>query len=279
MKLSRLSPHIGAEVSGIDLCADLEGETARELRQALCEYQMLVIRAQPLSADQQVKLARVFGEPMPDSHPKFGCADGNRVVALVINDRDNPPDINVWHTDTTFKDPPAGVCVLHCVDTPPGGGGNTIWASMTAAYEALSEPMKRFLEPLTAYHQLPLDGRPPELIATVMGKEIAAIHPVIRWIPEIEKPSLFVNRIYTQRIEGLTAAESEAVLQGLFAVAESPDRQFRVSWNAGDTVIWDNRSTQHYAVADYWPKTRVMHRVAVKGESVIPYSSQQRATV
>jgi taurine dioxygenase len=150
---------------------------------------------------------------------------------------------------------------------------------MTAAYEALSEPMKRFLEPLTAYHQLPLDGRPPELIATVMGKEIAAIHPVIRWIPEIEKPSLFVNRIYTQRIEGLTAAESEAVLQGLFAVAESPDRQFRVSWNAGDTVIWDNRSTQHYAVADYWPKTRVMHRVAVKGESVIPYSSQQRATV
>ena len=277
MKLSCLSPHIGAEISGADLCAELDDETARELRQALCKHQMLVIRSQPLSADQQVKLARVFGEPMPDSHPKFGCVDGNCLVALVINDHDNPPDINVWHTDTTFKDPPAGVCVLHCVEIPPAGG-NTIWASMTAAYEALSEPMKRFLEPLTAYHQLPLDGRPPELIATVMGKEIAATHPIIRWIPEIEKPSLFVNRIYTRRIEGLASAESEAVLQGLFAVCESPDHQVRLSWNAGDTVIWDNRSTQHYAVADYWPNTRVMHRVAVNGESVIPYYLQQRAT-
>lgn len=277
MKLSCLSPHIGAEISGADLCAELDDETARQLRQALCKHQMLVIRSQPLSADQQVKLARVFGEPMPDSHPKFGCVDGNCFVALVINDHDNPPDINVWHTDTTFKDPPAGVCVLHCVEAPPAGG-NTIWASMTAAYEALSEPMKRFLEPLTAYHQLPLDGRPPELIATVMGKEIAATHPIIRWIPEIEKPSLFVNRIYTRRIEGLTSAESEAVLQGLFAVCESPDHQVRLSWNAGDTVIWDNRSTQHYAVADYWPETRVMHRVAVNGESVIPYYLQQRAT-
>ena len=277
MKLSCLSPHIGAEISGADLCAELDDETARELRQALCKHQMLVIRSQPLSADQQVKLARVFGEPMPDSHPKFGCVDGNCLVALVINDHDNPPDINVWHTDTTFKDPPAGVCVLHCVEIPPAGG-NTIWASMTAAYEALSEPMKRFLEPLTAYHQLPLDGRPPELIATVMGKEIAATHPIIRWIPEIEKPSLFVHRIYTRRIEGLASAESEAVLQGLFAVCESPDHQVRLSWNAGDTVIWDNRSTQHYAVADYWPETRVMHRVAVNGESVIPYYLQQRAT-
>lgn len=277
MKLSRLSPHIGAEVSGLDLGAGLDGEAAAKLRRALCEHQLLVIRGQPLSADQQVELARAFGEPMLDSHPKFGCAQGNRAVALVINDRDNPPDINVWHTDTTFKNPPAGSCVLHCVETPQVGG-NTIWASMTAAYEALSEPMKRFLEPLFAYHQLPLDGRPPELIATVMGKEIAATHPVIRWIPEIEKPSLFVNRVYTQRIEGLTAPESHALLQGLFAVAESPDRQVRLSWNVGDTVIWDNRSTQHYAVADYWPERRVMHRVAVQGETVIPYFSQQRPT-
>lgn len=275
MKLNRLSPHIGAEVSGLDLAAGLDGEAAARLRQALCEHQVLVIRSQPLSADRQVELARAFGEPMLDSHPKFGCVDGNRAVALVINDHDNPPDINVWHTDTTFKNPPAGSCVLHCVETP-SIGGNTIWASMTAAYEALSEPMKRFLEPLSAYHQLPLDGRPPELIATVMGKEIAATHPVIRWIPEIEKPSLFVNRVYTQRIEGLVAAESQALLQGLFAVAESPDRQVRLSWNAGDTVIWDNRSTQHYAVADYWPERRVMHRVAVQGERVISYSSQQR---
>lgn len=276
MKLTRLSPHIGAEVSELDLGASLDDETATQLRQVLCEHQVLVFRGQPLSADKQVELASVFGKPMLDSHPKFGCVDGNNAVALVINDRDNPPDINVWHTDTTFKDPPAGACVLHCVETPAGGGGNTIWASMTAAYDALSEPMKRFLEPLSAYHQLPLDGRPPELISTVMGKEISASHPIVRWLPETGKPSLFVNRVYTQRINGLAAAESQALLQGLFAIAESPDHQVRLSWNAGDTVIWDNRSTQHYAVADYWPMRRVMHRVAVQGEGVIPYSSQER---
>lgn len=277
MIFERLSPHIGAEVSGVDLCAKLSAEASAALRKALCEHQILVFRGQPLDADSQVSLARVFGEPMIDSHPKFQCVDGNRAVALVINDADNPPDINVWHTDTTFRDPPAGTCVLHCVETAPDGGGNTIWASMIAAYEALSEPIKRLIEPLSAYHQLPLDGRPPELIATVMGKEIAATHPVVRWIPEIDRPALFVNRVYTQRIEGLKPQESQALLQGLFAMAESPDRQVRIRWNAGDTVIWDNRTTQHYAVADYWPARRVMHRVAVHGEPVIPYHTQREA--
>lgn len=276
MKVTRLSPHIGAEISGVELGAELGGEVAAKLRQALSEHQILVFRGQPMRADRQVELARVFGEPMLDSHPKFGCVDGNQAVALVINDRDNPPDINVWHTDTTFRDPPAGTCVLHCVESAPHGGGNTIWASMFAAYDALSEPIKRLIEPLSAYHQLPLDGRPPELIATVMGKQIAAIHPVVRWVPQAERPALFVNRVYVQRIEGLSAPESQALLQGLFAVAESPDHQVRIAWNAGDTVIWDNRSTQHYAVADYWPARRVMHRVAVHGEPVIPYTSQQR---
>ena len=147
--------------------------------------------------------------------------------------------------------------------------GDTIWASMFAAYDRLSEPMKRFLEPYEAYHQLPLDGRPPELLQTVLGKPIAARHPVIRWVPEAQRRALFVNRVYTQRIEGLKKEESDAVLQGLFAIAESPDHQYRHSWKVGDTAIWDNRSTQHFAVADYWPQRRVMHRVAVKGEAVM----------
>lgn len=277
MKVRRLTPHIGAEISELELAGGLSDAEADGLRAALHEHQMVVIRNQPLTTDQQVELARIFGEPMPDPHPKFGCVDGNPAVSLVINDRDNPPDINVWHTDTTFRDPPAGTCVLHCVETPPDGGGNTIWSSMYAAYEALSEQTKLYVEPLFAYHQLPLDGRPPELVATVMGTEIAATHPVIRWVPETGHAALFVNRVYTNRIEGLPRQESDALLAALFAAAESPDRQVRLSWNAGDTAIWDNRSTQHYAVADYWPARRVMHRIAVKGEAVIPYTAQRKA--
>ena len=269
MKIVPLGAHLGAEIIDVDLSSPIGENLAAELRQALADRQVLFLKGQPLSAQQQLGLARVFGEPMADAHPKFGCVDGIGEVSLVVNDRDNPPDINVWHTDTTFRDPPAGTCVLHCVEMPLGGSGDTIWASMFAAYDRLSELMKTFLGPLRAYHQLPLDGRPPELLQTVLGKPISATHPVIRWVPEAKRNALFVNRVYTQRIEGLSREESDAVLEGLFAIAESPDHQYRYSWQVGDTAIWDNRSTQHFAVADYWPQRRIMHRVAVAGEDVI----------
>ena len=274
MKFERLSPHLGASVIGLDPNHALAPEDQAALRQALAEHQVLFIRDQPLDAVQQVRLARAFGIPITDGHPKFGFVDGCEEVSLIINDADNPPDINVWHTDVTFANPPAGTCVLHCVETPPGGGGNTIWASMFAAYDALSPQMKAFLESLDGYHQLPLDGFPPKLIASAMDREIANIHPIIRWIPEAGRPALFVNRVYTQRIEGLTRAESRGVLDALFAAAESPDLQYRFAWQAGSTAIWDNRSTQHYAVADYSPARRVMHRVAVVGEPVLAYRSR-----
>jgi taurine dioxygenase len=267
MRFERLSPHIGAEVSGLDLSGRIDKAA---LRQGLADHQLLVIRDQPINARQQLQLAEVFGEPIKDPHPKFGCVNGQEEVSLVINDAANPPDINVWHTDTTFLDPPAGTCVLHCVEMPKLGG-NTIWASMFAAYDALSTAMKAFLEPLDAYHQLPLDGFPPDLIATVSGRPIAATHPVIRWVREAGRAALFVNRVYTQRIEGLTKAESKGVLEALFAITENADRHYRFAWQPGSTVIWDNRSTQHFAVADYFPERRVMHRIAVRGEPVIAY--------
>ena len=276
MKFERLSPHLGASVIGLDLNTGLGPDEKESLRQALAEHQVLFIRDQPLDAAQQVRLAEAFGTPIKDGHPKFGFVEGCEEVSLIINDADNPPDINVWHTDVTFANPPAGTCVLHCVETPPGGGGNTIWSSMMAAWDALSAPMKAFLEPLDAYHQLPLDGFPPKLIASAMGRNIATTHPVIRWVPEAGRAALFVNRVYTQRIEGLTRAESRGVLDALFAAAESPDLQYRFAWRAGSTAIWDNRSTQHFAVADYFPARRVMHRVAIQGEPVVPYRARSK---
>ncbi|MCP5183568.1 MAG: TauD/TfdA family dioxygenase [Pseudomonadales bacterium] len=276
MNVRPVTPTLGAEVQGLDLTATLSDDTAAELRALLARHQVLFFRSQPLDAPTQLALAHVFGEPMPDPHPKFGCVAGLPAVSLIVNDADNPPDINVWHTDTTYRDPPAGTCVLHCVQTPPDGGGNTLWSSMYAAWEALSPGMRTLLEPLTAWHQLPLDGYPPELIATVIDKPIVARHPVVRWVEEAGRPALFVNRVYTHHIEGLSRIESRAILAALFEIAESPDRSVRFAWNAGDTAIWDNRCTQHFAVADYQGARRVMHRVAVTGEPVVAYRGQDR---
>lgn len=270
MRITPMGAHLGALVEGVDLGAPIAEEAAARIRHALAQYQVIFFRDQQLAAKDQLKLARIFGEPLADSHPKFGCVDGLSEVSLIVNDRDHPPDINVWHSDGSFHDPSAGASVLHCVEKPSDGAGDTLWASMFAAYDKLSQPMKGFLEPLRAYHQLPLDGRPAEQIRAALGKSISATHPVVRLIPEVGRRALFVNRVYTRRIEGLHEEESAALLNGLFSIAESPDHQYRHSWRVGDTAIWDSRSTQHFAVADYWPQRRVMHRVAVAGQSAQP---------
>ena len=265
MKIEKLTPYIGAIITDINLADD---GLADQLRWALVEHGVIFLPAQNLNAKQLLDLAEYFGEPVPNPHPKFGCVENIREISLVINDAENPADINVWHSDLTFHENPATTCVLQCMEKPPVGG-DTLWASMTAAYDHLSEPMKSLLDDMRALHQLPLDGYPADLVLKALEKPISAMHPVVRFIPESGRKSLFINRIYTQRIEGLTRDESQGVLDALFKHAESPDFQVRYRWGVGDIAIWDNRSTQHFAVADYFPERRVMHRVAMKGAPVV----------
>ena len=266
MKIEKLTPYIGAIITDINLADD---GLADQLRLALVDHSVIFLPAQNLSAKQLLDLAEYFGEPVPNPHPKFGCVDNIPEISLVINDAENPADINVWHSDLTYHENPATTCVLQCMEKPQVGG-DTLWASMTAAYDHLSEPMKSFLEDMRAFHQLPLDGYPADLVLKALEKPVSAIHPVIRLIQESGRKSLFINRVYTQRIEGLTRDESQGVLDALFNHAESPDFQVRYRWSVGDIAIWDNRSTQHFAVADYFPERRVMHRVAMKGAQVVP---------
>jgi taurine dioxygenase len=214
-------------------------------------------------------LARIFGEPIRNPHPKFGALPEFPEVSVVVNDAANPPDINVWHTDTTFMQVPAGVCVLQCQECPPEGG-DTLWASMYAAHDALSPGLRAWLATLQAEHRLPLDTVSPALVRSLGEREIAALHPLVRWIPETGRRSLFVNRVYTKRIAGLHRTESSGLLSMLFDLAESPDFQVRLRWQPGDIAIWDNRITQHFATADYYPARRVMHRIALRGEAPLP---------
>ena len=207
MQLEKLTPHLGTIIHGVDLSEAPGDSIADDLRGLLAERGVLFFREQDLSASSHLRLSQIFGEVVKSPHPKFGCVDNIPEVARIVNDKDNPPDINVWHSDLTYFEKPATVCVLHAREIPEQGG-DTLWSSMTRAYANLSKPMKEFLAPLKAYHQLPLDGWPPDMVKQALEGPIAAIHPVIREIPETGAKSLFVNRVYTHRIEGLTRAES-----------------------------------------------------------------------
>lgn len=267
MRLNHLTPAIGTVVHDVDLKQNINQTLANEIRDQLHQRGVIFFPDQNLSAAQLLQLAEIFGEPVANPHPKFGCVEGINEVSLVINDKDHPPDINVWHSDLSYYQKPATACVLQCQECPETGG-DTLWSSMIAAYESLSDVLKEIVDTNHAYHQLPLDGYPQELVKQALEKPVAAIHPMVRIIPETGKRTLFVNRVYTHRIENMSKTESDGVLSALFNHAESPDHQVRFKWTKGTVAIWDNRSTQHFAVADYYPSNRVMHRVAIAGESV-----------
>lgn len=272
MKFEKITPHTGSMLSDIGDCSVLGSHEIQQIKDEVMRRHVVFIPKQNLSAASLLSFARHFGTPLAAPHPKFGNVDGIDEVSLVINDKDNPPDINVWHSDLSFLERPASFCLLLAQELPPSGG-DTLWSSLTAAYDALSAPMKNFLKPLTAYHQLPLDGYPPLMIQSVLDKPIAAEHALIRHIPETDRLSLFINRVYTHHVTQLNRQESQGLLAGLFAHCESPDFQLRHTWQVGDLAIWDNRAALHFASADYFPHRRVMHRVAIDGLPVQPATS------
>jgi taurine dioxygenase len=193
------------------------------------------------------------------------------VLDTAVTDvRDNA----VWHTDVTFLPTPALGAVLSA-KLLPAYGGDTLWASGIAAYEALSAPMKRLLDGLTATHDFiksfPLErfGNSAEDLArweAARQKNPPLSHPVVRTHPVSGRKSLFVSEGFTTRINELEAAESEVILKLLFAHATRPEFTLRWRWQAHDVAFWDNRVTQHYAVDDYRPQRRVMHRATILGD-------------
>lgn len=193
------------------------------------------------------------------------------VLDTAVTDvRDNA----IWHTDVTFLETPAMGAVLAAKQLPTYGG-DTLWASSSAAFDALSEPLKRLLDGLTATHDFtrsfPLErfGNTPEALAhyhEVQRTHPPVVHPVIRTHPVTGRKGLFVNDGFTNRINELEPAESDALLRFLFAHSTRPEFSIRWRWQENDVAFWDNRITQHYAVDDYRPARRVMHRATVLGD-------------
>lgn len=253
---------IGADVLDVDL-ADAAGLPFAAIEEAFLRHKVLAFRDQSIDGRAQRDFAARFGplqvfpfgspvdESLPEVHEIATGGEGPKVS-----------NADIWHSDATFMPMPPLGSVLRAI-TLPGRGGDTLFADAEAAHAALSDPIRRLVDELVATHDFtkstshrrPLHDRFPPVQ-----------HPVVRVHPVTGRRSLFVNRIFTTRLEGLSVREDEALLPMLCDHVQSPDFQCRIRWEPGTVVMWDNRCTQHYAVHDYTDR-RVMQRVLIAGDA------------
>ena len=269
MDVRRLGPVFGAEVSGLQL-AEADPAQIAAITAAIAEHEVLVIREQAMDADRQLWFGRQFGElvispfsPNADDAPELIVLDYTHALPARLTD--------IWHADETYRANPPKLTILRAVITPELGG-DTMFASMRAAYAGLSDRMQRHVAGLTAVHGFGRFDRllraDPDGVAKLHRVELdhpRQNHPVVTIHPETGHRVLYVNRHFTERINGLPDDEGRAILEYLLGQAAKPEYQLRVSWEPGTVVMWDNRSVQHYAPHDYFPQRRRMERVTVAG--------------
>ena len=264
-----VTPAIGAVVRGVDLAKPLAPGTVRALEQALLDHLVLFFRDQELDDERHVELARHFGEI---SIPPFAPRYGTRPELIVLDQVDPRGEgADEWHSDNTFMaEPPMG-SILRAVRLP-SLGGDTCFASMYAAYEALSPAIRRLADGLRAVHDVtkPLQkgiaaGHVAADLAAIQRRWPPVEHPVVRTHPVTRRRALFVNANSTTRLVGLSERENAALLPLLIDHVRSPEFQCRFRWEVDSIAFWDNRATQHFAVPDY-AERRVMHRVTLAGD-------------
>lgn len=265
-----ISKSLGAELYGVDLCKDLSTEIYAEIRRLLIKYQVIFFRDQDISPQQHKSLAESFG-PL-QTHPAYETVEGYPEITILESTAKKPSKIEVWHSDMTFrKHPPLG-SVLRAKICPPKGG-DTMWASMSAAYDGLSKGLQEFLSTLNAEHDFSYGFK--ESLAEPGGKERLAkavednppvLHPVIRTHPESNQKVIFVNALFTTKITGLPEKESSAILEFLYDHIISQEYTCRFHWEPNSIAIWDNRSTQHKPINDYFPAHRLLERIAIDGD-------------
>jgi taurine dioxygenase len=267
-----LTPAIGAVIGNVDLSRPQDDAQIAAIRAALLAHKVIFFEDQHITPVQHRDFAARFGDL--HTHPLYpGVPDAPELFILDHHDG-NPTDNDAWHTDVTFIETPPLGALLYAKQLPDVGG-DTLWANMQAAYEALSKPMREFLIGLDAIHDFARGFPARGVVAKSAGADKHAkaldehppvIHPVIRTHPETGANSLFVNYGFTSRIKGVTRAESDAILNMLFAHVQKPEFQVRWRWKPNSIAFWDNRITQHYAVNDYLPNRRIMHRATVLGD-------------
>ncbi len=269
--IARLGRNLAAEISDIDLSLPLDDATFAAVNNALLENEVLVFRDQDISADDMMAFGRRFG---PLSIHPFSptMADAPELIVL-DNHRDNPPRLtDIWHSDETFRETPPMGTMLRSTITPRVGG-DTMFASMSAAYEGLDDRTQRYLSGLEGEFDFKpfrtLFGNDEEgrrKLHELEDRWPQVTHPVVRVHPESGRKSIFVNRQFTIGIKGMKPSESGPLLEMLYGLANKPEVQFRLQWQANTIAFWDNRVVLHYAIHDYFPQRRRMERVTIAGD-------------
>ena len=262
-----LTPVIGAEIKNMDLGGNSSGTNFELIKEVLHRYQVVFFRNQDITVEAQKDLGELFGELV--AHPNDPGLDGHPEVMIIHADESSKRIAGErWHSDVSCTDEPPMGSILRMFQVPRYGG-DTLFSSMYAAYDGLSELMREFLSGLRAVH----DGAPYYTsVNRKIGRKDAgegypkAEHPVVRTHPETGKRGIFVNEIFTTHIVGLEKSESDLVLRFLFEHLKKPEFQCRFRWEKDSIAFWDNRCTQHLAMWDYWPEVRSGYRVTVKGD-------------
>jgi taurine dioxygenase len=262
-----VTPRVGAFVEGVALAKPLSNRQVEELHQAFAQHEVLFFRDQPFDIEAHKRFGRYFGElhihpntPGPEGHPEILPIHADATSKRVSGE--------YWHSDVSCDpEPPLGsILYLHTV---PSCGGDTLFASQTAAYDALSARMKAYLEGLTATHSGEHVYRRTNVLVgrDDTGKVFPkASHPIVRTHPVTKRKALFVNGHFTTHIDGLAPEESRAILNYLVAHSTREEFQVRFRWQPHSVAFWDNRSVQHLAIWDYYPQVRSGRRVTVKGD-------------
>jgi taurine dioxygenase len=271
LRTKALTPAIGATAEGIDLSAPLADADVAEIRKALDEHLVLFFEGQSLTPVQQRDFAARFGPLYV--HPFYPGHEAATEVMVLEHDATHRANSDRWHNDVTYLERPPQAAVLYAEEIPEIGG-DTLWANMYLAYETLSEPLRRFVAQLRAVHSFAKNFTPERFKALGMDDQRDRIyaehppvsHPVARTNPATGRKALFVNQDFTSHIEGLSPSESDALLRLLFEHMARPEFQVRWRWRDGTVALWDNRWTQHCALADYFPNRRRVRRATILGD-------------
>lgn len=268
---TRVGSALGANVTGIDLTQPMDADTQKVIHDGLAEHELLRFPDQDISSDDLIRFGESFGEL--SVHPFSPNDEDVPVLIRFENTADNPPwGTDVWHSDETFRVAPPMATALVAKEVP-AVGGDTMYASMTAAYEGLSDKMQTYISGLEGIHDFKpfkrLFGDSEEDRKNLQEYEMRyppAVHPVVRIHPVTGRKSLFVNPQFTIAIKGMGERESRNLLDILFHQALVPEYQYRHQWQPHTLAFWDNRSAQHYAIHDYYPQRRIMERVTISGD-------------
>ena len=272
LSITPMAGALGAEIGDMDL-TDVDDGVIDDIRDALCRYAVVFFRDQDLSPDSQAAFARRFG-PL-NRHPYVTPMDGHPDVFRIVKESGDKHHFgNSWHTDLAYAEHPAMATMLYGIDVPVAGG-DTIFVSQTAAYDALSDGMKRLLGGLrVVYTNANSYGEQAQRFKDGVAKAMQVrqaertevVHPVVRTHPETGRKSLYLSDTHFLRFENMTVEESRPLFDFLVGHATRPEFTCRFRWRDGSVALWDNRCTMHYAVNDFPDTKRVMQRVTLEGD-------------